>query len=166
MRLLCYYRRMRAAPHLAWEGTEYLHNPKSADWYWALGIIAVASTIAAALFGNYLFSVLVVVAAIAIALHAAQVPPTHQFQITDRGLVIGNDLHPFEHIESFSVLEDIEGELPPLLSIKNDSWLSPHLVIPLENVDADAVYAFFLAHVDESAHTHTFTDVVAAWLGF
>ena len=25
-----------------WEGREYDHNPKSADWYWALGIIAVA----------------------------------------------------------------------------------------------------------------------------
>ena len=57
---------------------------------------------------------------------------------------------------SFSVLEDVAGDLPPMLSIKNESWLSPHLVIPLAGVDADAIYAYFLEHV----------DLVAAWLGF
>ena len=65
-----------------------------------------------------------------------------------------------------AVLEDTEGEFPPLLSIKTESWLSPHLVIPLEGVDADVVYAYFLQHVDEAEHRHTFTDLVAAWLGF
>ncbi|MDP2651688.1 MAG: hypothetical protein Q8O94_00950, partial [bacterium] len=73
---------------------------------------------------------------------------------------------PFERMISFSVLEDIENELPPLLSIKNETWLSPHLVIPLVGVDADVVYEYFLHHVDESEHTHAFSDVVAAWLGF
>ena len=67
---------------------------------------------------------------------------------------------------SFSVLEDIEDKLPPLLSIKNESWLSPHLMIPLEGVDADAVYMHFLRHVDEKEHQHTVADLVAAWLGF
>lgn len=149
-----------------WEGKEYDHNPKNADWYWALGIIAVAASLAAALFANYLFAILIVVAAGALALHAAKEPPTHRFRLVDQGLLIGEQLHPFEKMLSFSVLEDIEDELPPLLSIKTGDWLSPHLVLPLENVDADAVYAFFLAHVDEGAHEHSFSDLVAVWLGF
>ena len=48
---------------LEWEGREYDHNPKSADWYWALGIIATAGTIAPVLFGDYLLAILVIVAA-------------------------------------------------------------------------------------------------------
>jgi len=149
-----------------WEGQEYDHNPKSADWYWALGIVAIAGAIAAALFGSYLIAVLVIIAAITIALHGAKHPPIHRFRVVEHGLVIGEELHPFEKMISFSVLEDIEGELPPLLSIKNDSWFSPHLMIPLEGVEADHVYAYFLHHVDEGKHQHTFTDLVAAWLGF
>ena len=149
-----------------WEGRERDHSPKSADWYWALGIIGVAAAIASILFGNYLLAVLVVVAAAALALHAAKEPPVHRFRLVEQGLVIGDDLHPFERMLSFSVLEDVEGELPPLLSIKTESWLSPHLVIPLAGVDADAVYAYFLHHVDENEHKHTFVDVVAGWLGF
>ncbi|MHB8710318.1 MAG: hypothetical protein ACYC6X_02070 [Minisyncoccota bacterium] len=151
---------------LEWEGREYDHNPKSADWYWALGIIAVAGTVAAILFGSYLLAVLVLVAAVVLALHAAKKPPLHRFRLVEQGLVIGEELHPFERMISFSVLEDIENEFPPLISIKTMSWLSPHLVIPLAGVDVDMVYAYFLHHVDEAEHHHTFNDLVAAWLGF
>jgi len=149
-----------------WEGREYDHSPKTADWYWALGIIAVAGALASILFGNYLLAVLIIIAAISLALHAAKEPPIHTFRLVEKGLLIGEELHPFERMVSFSVLEDIEGTLPPLLSIKTENWLSPHLVIPLAGVDADAVYEYFLNHVDESEHTHSFVDLVAVWLGF
>ena len=149
-----------------WHNREYAHNPKSADWYWALGIIAAAAVIASALFGNYLLAVLAVIAALALALHAAKQPPLHTFRSTEQGLLIGEELHPYKAMKSFSMLEHVEGELPPWISIKVDSWLSPHLVIPLEGVDADGVYAHFLAHVEEDEHHHAITDLVATWLGF
>ncbi len=149
-----------------WEGREYDHDPKSTDWYWALGIVAIAATIASILFGNFLLAVLIVIATVAIALHAAKEPPIHKFQLLDTGLMIGMDLHPYERMHSFTVLEDIDGEYPPLLSIKTASWHSPHLVIPLQGVDADMIYAHFLHHVDEADHPHTFSDLVAAWLRF
>ncbi len=149
-----------------WKGREYDHEPKSADWYWALGIIAVTAAIASILFSNYLFAVLIIAAAFALALHAAKEPPIHYFRLVERGLVIGESLHPFGEMLSFSFLEDVDGKLPPLLSIKTRNWHAPHLVIPLEGVDADLVYAHFLHRVDEQAHHHTLLDVVAAWLGF
>ncbi len=149
-----------------WEGKEYDPNPKSADWYWALGIIAVAGTIASVLFSNYLFAVLIVIATVVIALHSTKHPSTHTFRILEQGLMIGEELHLFERMTSFSALEDIEDRLPPLLSIKTDSWLSPHLMIPLDGVDADAVYEYFLEKVDEQEHRHAMSDVVAAWVGF
>ncbi|HUY05551.1 MAG TPA: hypothetical protein VMV62_02455 [Candidatus Paceibacterota bacterium] len=149
-----------------WEGREYEHDPKSADWYWSLGIITVAGTIASVLFGNILFAILILVAAAAIALHAAQHPPLHRFRLVDTGLMIGDDLFPFDRMLSFSVLQDIEETYPPILSIKTASWHAPHLMIPLEGADEDAVLAHFLDHVEEEEHRHTFADLVAAWLGF
>ena len=151
---------------IEWEGREYEHSPKSADWYWALGIIGVAGTIAAILFGNVLLAILIIIAMATIAIHATKQPPIHRFRLIDTGLMIGDDLHPYERMTSFSILEDIEGEFPPLLSIKAASWHSPHIVIPLAGVDADMIYEYFLHHVDESEHQHTFNDLVAAWLGF
>lgn len=149
-----------------WEGREYDHNPKDADWYWALGIISVAGTIATALFGNFLLALLILIAAITVGLHAAKEPSLHQFSLVDTGITIGEEFHPFDTMISFSVLEDVEDEYPPMLSIKTRSWLSPHLIIPLSGVDVDMVYEHFLRHVTEEEHRPTFTDLVAAWLGF
>lgn len=149
-----------------WEGREYDHNPKDSDWYWTLGIIAVAASVAAILFANYLLALLIIIAAVSFGLHAAKVPPVHTFRLAEGGIIIGDDFHPFEKMHSFSVLEDIEGELPPMLSIKNDHWFLPHLIIPLDGVDVDLVYAHFLEKIEEAEHRHTPSDVVAAWLGF
>ena len=149
-----------------WEGYEYEHSPKSADWYWALGIVAIAGIISALLFSNILLAVLIGIAVITIALHTTKHPPLHRFLLTEKGLMIGDDFHPFERMLSFSVLEDIAGEFPPTLSIKTESWHSPHLMIPLNGVDADRVYAHLLERVKEGEHVHTVSDLVAAWFGF
>jgi len=157
---------MARPPLFVWEGREYDHLPKSADWYWALGIVALAGTIATILFGDYILAVLVLTATTALALHAAKKPPVHTFQLVEDGLMIGDEFHPYGRMESFSVLEDPDDDMPPLLSIKTDSWFSPHLVIPLEDVDGEAIYLHFLERVTEDSHPHTLADLVAIWLGF
>ena len=149
----------------SWEGKESEREEKSSDWYWTLGIISAALIVASVLFGNILLSILIAVAAGTIVLHALKHPPTHRFELTHDGLFIGNDFHPFERMTSFTVLEDIEGAHPPVLSVKTESVFASHLVIPLENVDVDGVYAVFLEYVDEGEHPHSFTDLVAHWLG-
>ena len=149
-----------------WEGREYEYDPKSADWYWAVGIVAVALTIAALLFGSYLLAVLVVIATTALALHAAKHPPVHRFALTEQGLVIDHDLYPYEHLHSFAMLEYIGDDKPPVLSIKTESWFAPHLLIPLREVDVDALYTHLLERIEETEHSHSIVDVVAAWLRF
>lgn len=150
----------------AWEGVEYEHRERGPDWYWALGIIAVASMVAAVLFGNYLFALLVLSAAIALGLHGAKKPPMHRFLLTEDGLIIGEELHPYGRMRSFAVLEYVEGDRPPVLSIKTEHWLAPHLLIPLNDVDADGVYGYLLDRVEEGEHPPTFADMLAGWLGF
>ncbi len=157
---------MAREPLFEWEGIEYEREEKSTDWYWALGIVATAAAIASVLFGNYLLALLVVVAAVAIALHAAKEGPVHRFALTEEGLLVGNDLHPYKDMRSFCVLEDIEGELPPVLSVKTHSILTPHLMVSLAGVDAESVYNYLFARVSEAEHRHSLTDLVAAWLGF
>ena len=149
-----------------WEGREYERAERSADWYWALGIIAIAGSVAAILFSNYLVALLILAAAFALGTHAAKEPQMHTFALTEEGLWISKEFHPFDRMISFSVLEDIEGELPPVLSIHTESWFSPHLVLPLDGVDVDAVYSYLYEHVDEGEHRHTWSDLLAAWLGF
>ena len=121
---------------------------------------------ASIIFVDYILAALIIIAAIALALHAAKVPPVHTFRLIPDGLLIGSEFHPYRRMESFSILEHPEGETVPYLSIKTESWISPHLVIPLQDVDAEAVYLHFYERVPEGAHYHSFVDLFGFWLGF
>jgi hypothetical protein len=149
---------MPRPPLYEWEGSEYAFEEKGADWYWAVGIIAIAAIIACILFGNIILALLVAAAAIAIALQAAKHPRTHRFSIYDRGLAIDDRLYLFEDMLSFSVLEYVDESLPPSLSVKTKHFLAPHLLIPIVGYDPVEIYAFFLGHVDEGRHDESLFD--------
>ena len=157
---------MLRAPLFSWKGQEYEHRPKSVEWFVVVVIVAFSTAVASVLFSNYLLAVVILVGAVAVMLHARKAPPTHAFGVTGDGLSIDEEFHPFSAMLSFSILEDTQGILPSLLSIKTSSWLSPHLMIPLADVPVGELHAHFSAHVDEEEHPPTLTDVVAGWLGF
>jgi len=149
---------MPRPPLYEWEGTEYAFEEKGADWYWAVGIIAIAAIIAAILFNNIILALLIGAAALAVGVQAARHPRDHRFAIYDRGLAIDDRLYLFEDMLSFSVLEYADESLPPSLSIKTKHLLAPHLLIPIVGYDPVEIYSFFLEHVDEGRHDESVFD--------
>lgn len=141
-----------------WYAKEYEFAKKSADWYWAVGIIAVGGAIAAVIFANFLLAILIVVAAGSIGLVAAKPVTEHRFSLTEQGLEIDDRLYHYDTMMHFSVLEYLEKDLPPALSIKTRSILTPHLLVPLDGVDPDEVYEFVLARVEEGRHDQSVID--------
>jgi len=149
---------MARPPLYEWEGSEYSFEEKGADWYWAVGIIAVAAIVACILFNNLILALLIAAAALAVALQAARHPRTHRFAIYDRGLAIDDRLYLFEDLISFSVLEYADETLPPSLSVKTKHFLAPHLLIPIVDHDPLEIYEFFLHHVEEGRHDESVFD--------
>jgi hypothetical protein len=149
---------MAREPLWHWNGHEYPFEEKGADWYWALGIIALAAIIAAALFSNIILALVIATAAGTLALQAAKHPREHYFAITDRGVVIDRNLYRYEDMLSFSVLEYADESLPPSLSIKTKNFLSPHILIPIVDHDPVEIYEFFLSHLPEGGHDESFFD--------
>lgn len=149
---------MARAPIYEWEGTEYAFEEKGADWYWALGIIAVAAIIACILFNNVILALLVLAASVAVALQAARHPRIHRFAVFDDGLTIDDRHYPFESMLSFSVLEYADETLPPSLSIKTRYFLAPHLLIPIATHDPLEIYEFFYHRVEEGRHEDSVID--------
>ena len=143
---------MARTPLFAWEGREYRFEDKSADWYWALGIIA------SVLFGNALLAIVIAAGAISVAIAAAKPTRVHRFAIYEDGVAIDNDLYPFENMLHFSVLEYIDETLPPSLSIKTKSFLAPHLLIPIVDHDPIDIYEFISFHLPEGRHDESIVD--------
>ncbi len=149
---------MPRPPIFEWQAKEYEFQEKSADWYWALGIIATAAVIASILFGNVLLALVIVAAAGAIALQAAKRSKVHHFAITDLGLEIDNRLYSYDTMLHFSVLEYPLHDIPPALSIKTRSVFVPHLLVPLVDVDLDDVYDYISIHLGEGNHETSVVD--------
>jgi hypothetical protein len=126
----CYNNRMRdSVRSVYWEAPEHHHLEKTSDWYWILGIIAVAAAVASVLIGNVLFAIVIILASGVMMLHARREPRMFGYEISNRGVRIQEYLYPFSNLESFYLDEDYP--LGPQLIVKPKNLLSSILIIPI-----------------------------------
>jgi len=155
----------RARPPIEWDAYEYVHTEKAPEWYWALGLVAVSGCVAALLFNNVLFAILILIAAFVLAIYAAREPNIVHFAITQRGIRIDNKLHPYSMLESFSIDERHPHEIPNLI-VNPKHFFSPLIIIPLDGVDADDIHDRLSILLDEDEHVEPFSHRIMHWLGF
>jgi hypothetical protein len=147
-----------------WQGKQYDSEEKTGDWYWALGIVAVAGAIACILFKNILLALVIIAASATVGLQAAKRPRIHRFAVTDVGIRIDDELYPYDNMLHFSVLEYIDPTIPPALSIKTKSPFAPHLLIPIVGYDPVDVYEYIAHHLEEGKHDESVIDRLTSLL--
>ena len=118
-----------SARAITWEAPEHHHQEKGGDWFLALAIIMVALAIAAVLFGDTLFALLIGVAGGALAVSAAKRPSVIPFAITVRGIRIDDRLYPYTTLRAYHI--DEEDENGPQLLVLTKKRFMPLLVLPL-----------------------------------
>lgn len=132
---------------LRWSAYEHEHTPRGRDWFWALGIVAVCVALTSALFGNTLFAVLILIAALVLGMLANVPPDLAHFEISDRGIRTNGVMHGYEDIISFWVEEELER---PLLLVDTTKLMSPNLIIPIENIDPHEIRTYLQERVTET----------------
>lgn len=120
---------MEPARSISWEAPEHNHYEKGKDWYLALAILVISIAIAAYLFDNVLFSLLVVVAGAAMALAATKRPSIIPFAVTVRGIRIDDRLYPYSTLQAYNIDEDHPDG--PRLLVLSKQKLMPLLILPL-----------------------------------
>lgn len=148
----------------SWEGQEYAFEEHGADWYWALGIITIAAVLVAILFSNILLALVIVAGAFAIGIQAARHRRTHRFAIYDNGVAVDDSLFLYKDMRDFAILEYLDPDLPPALSIKTNHILAPHLLIPIHDYNPDDIYFYISNHLPEGMHEETLLDRIASFL--
>ena len=105
----------------------------------------------------------VVVAAVALVLHASK-PPKHIYcEINDRGIMVDNVLYPFLSLESFWIPHD---EVPPKIILKSHKTFMPFIVIFIEEVDPESVREIMLKYIAETEHHEPFLKHLLEGFGF
>jgi hypothetical protein len=128
---------------LSWSALEYDEKERTDDWFWALGIIVVTSSIASIIFGNYFFAVLLILAGVLLGFFAIKKPEMVTYELNKDGLVIRNRLYPYENIKSFWVQIDNSSpnKVKPLLFIHSERVFMPVITVPIEKLYAEEIHS-------------------------
>ncbi len=148
---------------LVWSALEHEHIDRGSDWFWALGVIALSAAITSILFGNVLFAIVIIIGATTIGLIAQKPPDVHEFEISEKGIRIGQTFHPKDTIVSFWV----DDELPePLLLVDTTTFMSPNLIIPIGDIHPDRIRDVLRPHVHETPMKEPLAHKILEFFGF
>jgi hypothetical protein len=147
-----------------WEAPEHVHIEKTNDWYWMLWIIAIAGSVASIIFGNVLFGVVILLAAMTMFIISHRKPRTIPFEVSFRGIRIKEDLYPYTTLESFSIDEEHPHGIH--LIIKQKKLFSSLLIIPLPEEYTDAIEDIVALRLREEHLKEPIAHHILEYLGF
>ena len=134
-------------PRISWQVEEYSHREKTPDWYWALGVIAIAGAIIAGIYHDILFSILIIMSAVIMGYYAARRPEIIEVSISEDGIHIRGLLFPFTKITGFAIEEHIMGNK---LLIETTRTIVPVQSIPLpDSLDTEGLYELLKTRIKE-----------------
>lgn len=148
---------------LRWSAYEHEHIDRGSDWFWALGVIAVSAALTSMLFGNFLFALVIVVAAVTLGLIARKPPEMHEFEINEKGIRIGRTLHAYDSVISFWVDEDEE---KPLLLVDTTTFMAPNLIIPTGDIHPDDIREYLRPRAEEVPMKEPLAHKILEFFGF
>ena len=132
----------RATFKFEWEAHAYEHKIRTQDWFWAVGIIAVSIAIAAIIFGNIIFGILILVSAFALSLYINRPPEIIHVVVDERGIQKGHIFYPYENLHSFWIDEESSHQK---ILIRSEKWFLPLIIVPLgEKVDTEKLESGYI----------------------
>jgi hypothetical protein len=153
-----------AEARLLWHAPTHEGTPRSTDWFWALGIVALSGAILSVLLGNILLAIIILLGAFMLGLLAARPPRDCEVELSPAGVRIDHSLYPYRSLRSFWVAEE-EGRLPHLI-LSTSSLIDPQLVIPVLHDDAMRVREYLRPRLKEEEQQESFFSRVGEALGF
>lgn len=109
---------------------------RSADWYWIVGIMAVALIVVAFLMNNILLATIIGLSAVVMMLLAHMGPEDTQCQLTHRDLAINDTVYPLRDLEAYHI-DEKDGEL--VLRFKTGHFFVPLVVVHVPEEYADEI---------------------------
>jgi hypothetical protein len=159
----------RSEEKLIWSALEYEEKDRSPDWFWALGIIVVTSSLASIIFENYFFAALLVLSGALLGFFAIKKPEMVTYELNSKGLVVHHRLYPYENIKSFWIQMGREGEinLKSIFFIHSERVFMPVLSIPINETLAPDIHATMLAkNIPEVEMKEHASEKIMEMLGF
>ena len=149
---------------IEWDAQEYEHKHRSADWFWAVGIIATAIAIISVIFGNIIFAILVLVGAFALSLFANREPETLHMIVDEAGVARGRVRYLYSTLISFWI--DLEHPHKKII-LRSEKLLMPLIIIPLnDEININEMHDKLSEFLKEEFHSLPFVEKMLEYFGF
>ncbi len=121
---------------ITWEAPEHRHVEKTSDWYWVVGIVAIAASVVSIIFDDVLFSIVILLGATTMIVFSHRAPKTLPFEVSVRGVRVSDTLYPYDSFEQYSIDEESPD---PQLILKSKHLFMPLLIVPLPHEYVDDI---------------------------
>lgn len=146
-----------------WSALEYEEKERGVDWFWALGIIIVAGSIASIIWSNYFFAILLILSGLLLGFFAIKKPEEVHYELNEQGLKIKTRIFPFEEIKAFWIQETPKESL----FIRSSRMFAPMLSIPIDKNISEKIKNIFLSkNITEEEMKEHFSEKIMENLGF
>ena len=134
--------------NISWPVPEYDKHEKGGGWYIFYSLIAFLLILYSFLSGNFLFAVIIIIAAIVIVLRDGQEPDFVKISLTEEGVIVGKKFYDYDEFKNFSIVYKPKQEIKNLYFEFNNS-LKPRLSIPLKKMNPLLIRKSLLRYLPE-----------------
>lgn len=149
---------------ISWQALEYKRKEKTANWYWAVIIIALSLVIISLMTHNFLFAIIIVISTIILLSFSVNPPNILNIIMNQKGIVVGKDMYPFATLASFWV-ESMDNDNQKIL-LKSKKIIMPLIVVPLEEHHHLDIREFLLQYLPEEEIHEPLSQKIMEKLGF
>jgi len=133
--------------YLQWQFSDRVPHDRSRLWYILATLTGLGLLIYALSSANFLFALMIVMFALVIYVSSVSEPAPVVFSITDEGIEIGNEFHPYREIDRFWFFYE-----PPMaknLYITVKGVIGSRLMVDLTDHDPNVVRQYLGSFVQE-----------------
>jgi len=133
---------------ISWTVPEFEKRERSKQWYVGVSVLSILVLIYSFFTGNFLFAVIIVLAATVIIMNDAREPDLVKFTITDEGVVIGGKFIDYDELKDFSIIYKPRTGIKQLyFEFKN--VIRPRLSIYLDDMNPLKIRDILLQYLKE-----------------
>ena len=77
---------------ISWSAPEYEEQERSPDWFWALGVIVITGSLAAIIYSNYFFAILIILSGSLLWFYSKKSPELVNYELTSKGFQVKSKL--------------------------------------------------------------------------
>lgn len=134
---------------------------KGKDWYWGIGLVAVACVFLAVIDHNSLFAVLAVLITIFVVIHSRNGRKELEITLGNQAIKINSEIYPYSNIKSFHINELHE---PPKLHLHIDRSFMPLISIRIDRGMIEHVRTTLKRKLPEHEVEEGLLDTIIDWL--